>query len=734
MAAFARGLEHATSHEPCGRFLGDCVQLPAVSTTDDHRDDAPIARRRAVALSAALFATAVLLYSRSFSSDFVNLDDPQYVTHNPYIVAPSWEKLAAFFTEVLYPTTVAGYYQPLTMASLMLDRVIDGTVPPRPLVYHVTNVLLHGLNAVLLFLWLRQTLATMARNGATGATPGALLTPAFVAAMLFALHPANVESVAWVCQRKSLLSTTFALAMFLAYGRYVRTRGFGALLLTHVCFVLSMLSKPTGWLLPVVLLALDWWPYRRLSVRSALEKLPLLALAGLGGWIALVSQAQSMGRAELTVLDRPMEGAAVIGHNVVFYLWKLVCPAWLSPQYPMPLQQAWVTLTNSTFLLCALAAVGLGVALAATAWRGRRGALVALGGYFVLMGPVIGAVDFMGAIAADRFTYLPMLLPMLGLAAWLTRHAKPRLCSPLRFGFVLLMVALAAKTWTQQGAWRDSFAYWNSVLSYLKSPEQHIRYDPEKAGILSGLANAHIERFYHARNPADRGRPQDLAAARTLLNETIRLRPTYSQAYFRLAELLLTEGRAEEALAQTLRGLAQPGADEEGHFYLGAALVELRRFPEAIEAYQLHLNRRPASRETLRNLANALCLAGRWSEAEPLYERLTRLDPADAEAFYGLGRTRLELHGAAQAVSPLEQARVRKPNEPRIRFVLAACYAVVQRDNEALAELSAAVALQPDLAMRAERQPEFAGLRGTPAWEQWKARLREGAGVSEPPP
>lgn len=705
-----------------------------MSTTHDHRSDASIARRRTVTRAAALFAAAVLLYSRSFSSDFVNLDDPQYVTHNPYIIAPSWEKLAAFFTEVLYPTTVAGYYQPLTMASLMLDRVIDGTVPPRPFVYHVTNVLLHALNAVLLFLWLRQTLATMARPGAATSAPSAGSTAAFFAAMLFALHPANVESVAWVCQRKSLLSTTFALAMFLTYGRYVRTRGAGALLLTHVCFVLSMLSKPTGWLLPIVLMALDWWPYRRLSARSVLEKLPLLALAALGGWIALVSQAQSMGRAELTVLDRPMEGAAVIGHNVVFYLWKLLCPAWLSPQYPMPLQQGWLTLTHPTFLLCAMAAVALGIVLATTVWRGHRGALVALGGYFVLMGPVIGAVDFMGAIAADRFVYLPMLLPILGLASWLALHATPRLCSPLRIGFCLLLIALAAKTWSQQGAWRNSFTYWRSVQDYLTSPEQRIRYAPEEAGIRAGLANAHIERFYHARHAVDRGRPEDLAAAKSLLHETIRLRPTYSQAYFRLAELLLTEGRAAEALEQSLRGLAQPGADEEGHFHLGAALVELKRYSEAIEAYELHLRRRPASRETLRNLANALCLAGRWREAEPLYVRLTRLDPADGEAFYGLGRTRLELYSAAQAVGPLEQARLRKPNEPRIRFVLAACYAVVQRDVEALAELSAAVALQPDLAIRAERQPEFARLRDTPAWEQWKAQSKSAGGKSEPRP
>src|SRR6185295_1014194 len=157
---------------------------------------------------------------------------------NAYILRPSADKLARFFTEVLNPSTVGGYYQPLTMASLMLDRVIEAQLAggydaaPSPFIYHLTNMLLHGLNAALVvaLVW-----RVVRHRGI-----------AFAAGVLFALHPLNVEAVAWVCQRKALLSTTFLLLTLMTYGRWAKTRAAQWYWVSLGCFLLSLLAKPTS--------------------------------------------------------------------------------------------------------------------------------------------------------------------------------------------------------------------------------------------------------------------------------------------------------------------------------------------------------------------------------------------------------------------------------------------------------------------------------------------------------
>src|SRR5262245_60212259 len=175
----------------------------------------PASRARLIGLAVLVALAGVAIYRPTLSSDFIALDDPQYVVDNPYVRHPTWQRLGLFFTEVLNPSTVAGYYQPLTMASLMLDRVIGAHLgggyarEPQPSVFHLHNIALHGINAALVVLLVWH----ITRRPAIAVAGGLLL----------ALHPLNVEPVAWICQRKALLSTTFVLLTFLAYGRWART-------------------------------------------------------------------------------------------------------------------------------------------------------------------------------------------------------------------------------------------------------------------------------------------------------------------------------------------------------------------------------------------------------------------------------------------------------------------------------------------------------------------------------
>lgn len=677
---------------------------------------------------------AAVLYWPSLWADFVNLDDPQYVTGNPYIILPSWKKLWLFFAEATYPTTVAGYYQPLTMASLMLDRVIDGTVPPRPFVYHLTNVLIHAANAGLAFAWLRSLMRWMAapnpkseidnRQSAIGGISTCLL-PA-LAALLFAVHPVNVEVVSWVCQRKAVLSTLFALAALLTYNRFVLRRGgsgaFAAYAWTCVFFTLSLLAKPTGWLLPLVLLVLDFWPLGRLNnaadaARRAIEKIPLFVIAAVGGWIAYVSQHSSMGRAKVLLVESPIEGFLILMHNVRHYLKLLLWPAMLSPQYPMPLPAA-INLSNPAFVWGIAWTLAVAAILLLAVFRKWRALLACLIGYFILLLPVMGGVNFMGTIAADRFLYLPMLLllPLIVLAG---SRLKAR-------GSWLLLLPLigmlALKTWSQQSAWQDSFAYWHQAQ----------KYDPVEADIWDGLASAHLARFEVDRDKQPAVAADHLDKAEQFSREAIRKRPTHTRAYFTLSQVLVQKGRYAEALAIAQDGWSIPEADNEGYLAQGRALSRLGRYAEAIPLYEQYLRGRPTDRESLRNLGNALCAVGRWSDAETYYLRLIEVDPADGEAFYGLGRVRYELGGDAAAIAPLEAARDRKPRDGQLRLALAARYASVNRDDDARRELMLAIRLKPDLLTVAEQSSRFGRFRNTPFWTQLHASASRPADAPAP--
>jgi len=646
------------------------------------------------------------IYSRSLWCGFVNLDDPQYVTDNAYVLQPSWEHLAAIFSEVTRPTTVAGYYQPLTMASLMLDSALDGPGLPKPWVFHLTNVLLHALNAVLVFAWIRQSLERRLSGS------GGLLIAAAAAALMFGLHPVNVEVVSWVCQRKALLSTMFALATLLMYGRYARAGGIAAYVGAIVAFMLSLLSKPTGSFLPLVLLALDVWPYGRVQngrglLRALIEKAPLFALAVAGAIIAKVSQGESMGRAEIDVLTQPLTGILIVCHNVGFYLYKLVWPANLSPQYPRPEH---IGLDNWRFLAGVFATLFVAAGLALAATKRWLAIVVGLGGFFVLLAPAIGVVDFMGAIAADRFLYQPMLPLMLLAAAVLARYPRGLILA------ALVVPAMGAKTWAQQAVWQDSFSYW----------EQARAYDPNDVGIIDGLANAHLER-YDPDHPEKYGVPTDLDRAEELLKTVIERRPSYTRAYFALADIMLLRDKPEAALQYADRGLSFPKPDAHGWLARARALSRLGRYAEAVGPYEWYLERRGPNVVALQNLGNALSHLGRFQEAESRFDELIRIAPSNAEGHYMRGYVRTRLYGDAAAIDALERACALQPDNGVYRVVLAARYAAVGRMDDAKRELSFGLLLKPDQMPVARQGPHFAGLRDTPWWAELEASVESRA-------
>ncbi len=650
----------------------------------------------AAVVGIALAAGALFLYVPSLSCKFLNLDDFQYIVDNPYVLRPSWEHARAFFTEWRNPTTVGGYYQPLTMVSLMLDRIIDGVGKPipDPKVFHATNIAIHAANCLLLFIWLSRL---------TRSFPAAA-----VGAVLFAVHPMNVESVTWICQRKSLLAAFFSLLTLIAYDKHARRPGVGWLTAATLAFLLALLSKPTSWMLPVFLLLLDFYPYRRLKISALAEKLPMFLLAVVFGWIAYVSQKTGAGAVapHLDVLLK--KTPLVICHNITFYFTKLLVPLNLCPQYPAPPLDA-IKLTAAPF---AWGVVGTAALIALLiAFRRRRIVWVGVLGFLLLINPVVlGLVDFQGSITGDRFVYLPMLSLLLMLGFGIAVLAARGFSAKLAVAGLAIVVSLAFswKTWRLQDVYLDSINYWEFV----------VRQNPNDAYCRMGLGRAWLL--------VDRN-----AAAESEFRKAIELNPDFADSYFYLGEVLYYEQKPTEAKEWIDKGLALRPDSSQGNFFLGLVMQRLGYVSETIAPFQRALELRPNWREALRGLSIALLKSGRGAESLPVLTRLVTLEPDNPVNLYNYAVALTESGEDLAALNVMQQAVALKPDDGNMQFALAACAASAGDTNLAWKALEAAVKLRPEMMELAAAEHRFEKMRASPRWRVLKISV-EGAPANKP--
>lgn len=405
--------------------------------------------QKKIGLCVVLVAAVVAVYAQVIDHGFINLDDDQYVTANPRVLGGlSAEGIVWAFTEF-----ASFNWHPLTWISHMLDVTLFGMDASG---HHATNLLLHILNSVLLF-WLLAK--------ATGRD----VSSAIVAA-LFALHPAHVESVAWVAERKDVLSTFFLLLTFGAYLRYCAKPNAKAMVLVAACFALGLLSKPMLVTLPFLLLLLDVWPLHRISLnREGLnEQLPGLLAEKIGLFgltvasIAVTFVAQSTGGAMkagsvLSLLQR-FENALVA---YVRYIAKAFVPSNLAIYYPHPGDwPAWAVLSSAALLIAITMAV---------LWRLKQQPYLAVGWFWFvgMLVPVVGLVQVGSQSMADRYTYVPFIglsiAVVWGVGDWL---GDSRL--RLRIGATAAVVVTAAygvAAWNYAGAWRDSISVFTTSLN-----------------------------------------------------------------------------------------------------------------------------------------------------------------------------------------------------------------------------------------------------------------------------
>jgi Flp pilus assembly protein TadD len=554
----------------------------------------------------------ITVYWPATGHEFVNYDDPFYVTSNVHVQSGlTRENIKWAFNH-----PVVGNWHPLTMLSHMLDCQMYGL---KPRGHHLTNILLHGLNTALVFLLLQSLTGTTWRS--------------LMVAALFGLHPLHVESVAWVAERKDVLSTFFGLLCLLAYTRYAKapkaqsskSEPEGSVSFLYwaalIFFTLGLMSKPMLVTLPFLLLLLDFWPLERFCPGSVWplirEKIPFLALAVV---MSVVTYAVQQQTGMMHSLESVPPGARLENALISYcrYLGKLFWPGNLAVFYPYP--DHWpihqVLLAGGL-----LADVSVFVFMQQT----RRPYLLA--GWLWFCGtlvPVIGLVQVGGQSMADRYTYIPSL-GLFIVVIWgiyeLTRHWHYREMV-LGGAGSLVIILCAAATRQQLGYWQDNEALYRHALAVTEN---------------NYLAHHNLGIALFNEGQIDEAIGQ--------YREALRLKPDFAQAHYDLGAALAVKGRTAEAVGQFQEALEIKPDYAEAHSNLGIALAKEGQLDQAIGQFQGALRLQPDNAEFHYNLGAAFGMKGRMDEAIVQFQEALRLKPDYAAARYNLAHA-LEIRNA----------------------------------------------------------------------------------------
>lgn len=592
-----------------------------------------------------LAALTVAVYWPVHTYPFVSYDDQQYVAQNPVVAGGlSGDGLRWAFTSLAY----ASNWHPLTWISHMADVQLFGMNAGR---HHLVNLLLHVANGLLLFLVLR---------GLTGAFWRSAL-----AAALFAVHPLHLESVAWVAERKDVLSTFFLLLTLAAYRRYVRRPGTGRYLEVTAAFALGLLAKPMLVTLPCVLLLLDLWPLgrwrpgaappaggSRTALRLLVEKLPWLGLAGIAVALTLIAQRQG-SIVMLAAADHLSIRIAVALISAVRYLLRALWAYPLSVFHPFP------SVAPPLWQSAGAAAALILISVATVAAR-RRLPFLMIGWLWFLgtLVPVIGLVKVGAHSIADRYAYVPnigLFLAAVWGAGHLARRLPRRGRAALAAASLLLVGLVAAGTRLHLPAWRNSRALFTQALeAYPDSPwlRASLEFNVAQEMLGAGRLPQAVEHFQEGL----RFQPAD-AVANYLLGQTllemersreavpylqaaVRLNHRSPNSFWRLGQALARAGQTTEALAALQQGVGSFPGNAFLQQVLGALLLDLGRVEEASAALSESLRLEPAS-ETTHYLLGLI----REKQGDPVragehFRQALRLEPGSARAAGALERLR----------------------------------------------------------------------------------------------
>ncbi|MDH7481118.1 MAG: tetratricopeptide repeat protein [Armatimonadota bacterium] len=666
--------------------------------------------RRIHLLAGLLLALATfLVFCRVLSHDFINFDDGVYVYSNANIKELTFQSIRWAFK-----TMQASNWHPLTWISHIIDYQLFGL---KPAGHHFTSLLLHITNSLLLLYILNRMSGSFWRS-------------IFVAA-LFALHPLHVESVAWVAERKDVLSTLFWMLTIWAYLRYVQSPKIKTYIPVILLFSLGLMSKPMLVTLPFVLLLLDYWPLCRTTFsrrhsqvafpigfkKLLLEKTPLFFLSAISCAITYIVQQKSgaVVPSERLPFGIRLENAIV---SYLAYIFKMVWPAKLAIFYPHPMAglPIWQVLGTSAILIIAsiLAIIVL-----------KKYPYICVGWFWYLgtLIPVIGLVQVGTQAMADRYTYIP-LIGIFIIIAWgipdliarLEEHRISRITtrriysSRLRLSFLqfiacISIIAFSICTWSQLGYWKNSITIFHRTIA--------VTGENSVAQYNLGVA------FANQNKPA-------LALAH--FEEAVRIDPFNFYARYNLGKALDETGRYSEAEEQFRAAILLNPNDADSHNNLACVLLEQGRYDEAIAEYKEALRLKPNDSVIRNNMVSALIKRGDLSEALKQYAKALKINPNDPFAHYNMGNMMVKQQKWNEAIRHFSEAVRLKPNYADAYYNLGVTYQTIGKLDKAYQAYQHAIRSKPGFGKPHNNMAVILYMRGdyAGAWREVELYIKSG--------
>ena len=660
-----------------------------------------IQKRYRYYLAAIVSLATLALYLGSLRHEFLLWDDQDYVRDNYQIRSLDW----AFFRWA-FSTFYASNWHPLTWISHALDYAVWGL---NPFGHHLTNIILHAANTffvVILYMklrdvWIARTLTGVSADAQEGQRG---LIAAGVAGLLFGLHPVHVESVVWVSERKDLLCGLFFLLSLLAYTNYVhlQDRSPGSVqprsvrsflrertyLLSIAFCMLALMSKPMAVSLPVVLLILDWYPFKRLhsfaSFRNAfLEKLPFILLSCIVSILTIM--AQRSGSAMELMNSVPLwERILVAAKALIAYLGHMAMPVSLSPFYPYPRPQE-IALVSPMELSAYLLVIAT-IAVLYSVMRDRAFILSAAAYYVVTLIPTIGILQVGFQSMADRYTYLPSLGPFFvigSVSAWgwdraatLKRWGRPvRYCIAAAMAALLVLLSLATLRYLP--IWKNSIQLWSSVIEH--GP------DDDVALAYAGRGVAYVEQG-------------NLDLAMKDYNKAIALDSSNAQAYYNRGIVLDQLGQVQRAIEDYSAAIRLNHSFPAAFSNRGMLFAKMGRYDLAIKDFTTAIWLRPGDADDHIRRGGAFKGQGQFARALEDYSMAIALDPGRTEAFNGRGIVYRLMEQFERALADYDQAIALDPSFYQAYCNRAVVLGKMGHDEKALEEYSKALSLRPDIA------------------------------------
>ncbi len=561
-------------------------------------------RQKKIIIILVLVVLILAAYWQVQNFEFINYDDQDYVTSNYRIQsAVTLKSIIGTFTD-----THTGNWHPLTMLSHMLDWQLFGEKAGG---HHWTSVIIHIFNTVLLFLLLNQL-------------TGAIWRSALVAA-LFAVHPINVESVAWIAERKNVLSTFFWILTMLLYVWYVKQPGWKRYLPVFLCFALGLMSKPMLVTLPFVLLLLDYWPLNRTAINTQnenqtaiqaplkvgkaklsfliLEKIPLFILTVISICVTLYTQHNAkavVNLDSLPILKRINN--AIVSYGL--YIKKMFWPIELSVFYPLYKIDIWQLLVEST-LLVILTIIVLNY------YRKYPYLLVGWFWYLGTLVPVIGLVQVGAQSMADRYAYVPFI-GLFIMIVWSGNQILSKVPSKIIFTsilFVVIISTLEIVTYKQVGLWKNTKIIFDDVLK--RNPDNFQAHNA--LGLFAASQGDNDKALYY-------------------YYKAIEINPKYERAYVNAGIILVKTDKIKDAICYFEKALQINDKFFDAHYNLGTALLSNNLLEGALLHFNKALETNPDHKDALNNLAITLMKLGKENEAIIIFNKMLQLNPDDYRA------------------------------------------------------------------------------------------------------